>query len=235
MNQPTTHRDAARKARRPRSDGERSRNAILREAAQLATVEGIAGLSISRLATAVGMSKSGLFAHFGSKEELQLATIETASALFEEQVIEPAAGASTGLERLRKLAEGFLAHVEGGVFPGGCFFASVAAEMDTHPGPVRDRAIQLTEEWFAQLEQAVRDAQSEGAIDPSEDPGQLAFELDGYLLLANAQFVVSQDSMPINRARRALERRLAAAANINETRETGDGVLPGSEVDDQGR
>jgi AcrR family transcriptional regulator len=212
MSQPNTHRATSRPARRQRSDGARSRNAILREAAQLATVEGIAGLSISRLASAVGMSKSGLFAHFGSKEELQLATIETATALFEEQVIEPASRASTGLERLRNLAEGFLAHVEGRVFPGGCFFASIAAEMDTHPGPVRDRAVQLTEEWFAQLEMAVRDAQSEGAIDSAEDPAQLAFELDGYLLLANAQFVVSQDSTPINRARRALERRLAATA-----------------------
>ena len=208
----STRLTADRRPRRPRSDGERSRQAILREAAQLATVEGIAGLSISRLAAAVGMSQSGLFAHFGSKEELQLATIETASALFEEQVIEPAAAASTGLERLQKLAEGFLTHVEERVFPGGCFFASVAAEMDTHPGPVRDRALQLTEEWVRQLETAIRDAQAEGAIDTAEDPAQLGFELDSYLLLGNAQFVVTQDSAPINSARRSVERRLAAAA-----------------------
>jgi AcrR family transcriptional regulator len=214
MNRPLTH--TRRPARKPRSDGERSRQAILREAAQLATVEGIAGLSISRLATAVGMSKSGLFAHFGSKEELQLATIETASAIYEEQVIRPAAGAPTGIERLRRLAEGFLVHVENRVFPGGCFFASVAAELDTHPGPVRDRALQLSEEWVRQLETAIRDAQAEGAIDPAENPEQLAFELDGYLLLANAQFVVTQDSMPIDRARRAVERRLVDAAPTGE-------------------
>jgi AcrR family transcriptional regulator len=97
-----------RRSPRRRSDGERSRNAILGEAARLATVEGIGGLSIGRLADAVGMSKSGLFAHFGSKEELQLATIETASALFAEQVMEPAAAAPNGLERLRELAELFL-------------------------------------------------------------------------------------------------------------------------------
>jgi AcrR family transcriptional regulator len=195
-----------------RSDGERSRNAILREAAQLATVEGIGGLSIGRLADAVGMSKSGLFAHFGSKEELQLATIETASALFTEQVIEPALAAPTGLERLRLLAERFLRHVEDGVYPGGCFFASVAAELDTHPGPVRDLAIGVSGEWIAQLETAVRDAQAEGAIDPAEDPEQLAFEVDAFLLLANAQFVVSQEPTPIDRARRALDRRLMGAA-----------------------
>jgi AcrR family transcriptional regulator len=200
------------RVRRTRSDGERSRSAILREAAQLATVEGLEGLSISRLAQAVGMSKSGLIAHFGSKQELQLATIEAASAIFAQEVIEPALGRSSGIERLETLGESFLAHVERQVFPGGCFFASVAAEMDTHPGPVRDRAVELTLEWFHQLEAAVRDAQAEGAIDPAEDAEQLAFELDAFLLMANAQFVVSPDPAPIERARLAIRRRLAAAA-----------------------
>ena len=212
MTETTERRSDDRPPRKQRSDGERSRNAILREAAQLATVEGIDGLSIGRLAKAVGMSKSGLFAHFGSKEELQLATIETASALFTEIVIEPALTAPTGLERLRQLAENFLRHVEDNVYPGGCFFASVAAEMDTRPGPVRDRALQLTVDW-------VRAARDGRARQPdrrrdrsSEDPVQLAFELDSFLLLANAQFVSSQESAPIDRARRALERRLEAAA-----------------------
>jgi len=211
------HSESDRRARRRRSDGERSRQAILHEAAQLATVEGLGGLSLSRLADAVGMSKSGLFAHFGSKEELQLATIETASALFAEQVVEPALKASTGLERLRRLSENFLQHVEGGVFPGGCFFASVAAEMDTHPGAIRDLAVQLVDEWFALLTAAVRDAQAEGTIDASEDPEQLAFELDANLLLANAQFVISQDPAPIERARRALERRLTEVVPATAT------------------
>ncbi len=212
MSETVDRRVADHPPRKQRSDGERSRNAILREAAQLATVEGIDGLSIGRLAEAVGMSKSGLFAHFGSKQELQLATIETASALFNEQVVDPALAATTGLERLRRLAENFLLYVEGNVYPGGCFFASVATEMDTRPGPVRDAALRLTVDWVQHIETAVRDSQREGAIDPSEDPAQLAFELDSYLLLANAQFVASQESTPIDRARRALERRLAAAA-----------------------
>ncbi len=199
------------RVRKRRSDGERSRSAILHEAAQLATVEGISGLSIGRLAEAVGMSKSGLFAHFGSKEELQLATIETASAIFTEEVIAPALAAETGLERLTQFAELFLRHVEGDVFPGGCFFASVASEMDTHPGPVRDVAIQVVAEWFGLLEAAVRDAQAEGTIDPTEDPAQLAFEVDAFLLLANAQFVVSRDAAPMKRARLALARRLELA------------------------
>src|SRR5215471_10242945 len=108
--------------RRTRSDGERSRAAILDEAAKLATVEGIGGLSLGRLADEVGMSKSGLFAHFGSKEELQLATIGAASAIFDELVIEPAADRPAGVPRLRAYIDGFLTHVEEGVFPGGCFF-----------------------------------------------------------------------------------------------------------------
>jgi AcrR family transcriptional regulator len=203
--------------RKPRSDGQRSREAILREAAQLVTVEGIEGLSISRLAEAVGMSKSGLFAHFGSKEELQLATIETATALFDEQVVAPALTAPTGVERLRQLAENFLVHVEQRVYPGGCFFASVAAEMDTQPGPVRDLVLRVAEEWFRHVAKAVRDAQAEGAIVSSEDADQLAFEIDAYLLFANAQFVLRQQPLPMLRARRAIERRLEAAAPARPT------------------
>jgi AcrR family transcriptional regulator len=207
-----TREESRRRTRGRRRDGERSRNAILREAGRLATVEGISGLSISRLAEGVGMSKSGLFAHFGSKEELQVATIEAARAVFTEQVIDPAMDAPTGLERLRRLAEGFLRYVEGGLYPGGCFFASVAAEMAMRPGPVRDGAVEVLDEFSRQVETAVRDAQSEGAIDPSEDAGELAFELNAYLSLANSQFAISQQSAPIDRARRALEARIAFAA-----------------------
>jgi AcrR family transcriptional regulator len=207
----TAPRDTERPTRKRRSDGERSRAAILREAAKLATVEGIDGLSISRLADAVGMSKSGLFAHFGSKEELQLATIETAGEVFAEYVIAPALPAPTGIERLTQLAENFLRHVEDDIFPGGCFFASVAAELDTRPGPVRDRAIAFVAEWNTLLENTVRDAQAEGAIDTAEEPEQLAFELDAYLLLANAHFVATREPGSLDRGRRALDRRLAAA------------------------
>jgi AcrR family transcriptional regulator len=201
-----------RPARKRRSDGERSRKAILEQAAQLATVEGIAGLSIGRLAEAVGMSKSGLFAHFGSKEELQLATIETASEVFAEQVVRPALLGESGIERLRLLCERFLGHVENDVFTGGCFFASVAAEMDTHPGPVRDRAISVVSNWMELLETAVADAQAERAIDRAEDGSQLAFELQAFLLLANAQYVITRNAGATARARNAIDRRLAAAA-----------------------
>ena len=198
--------------RAPRSDGVRTRQAILEEAARLATVEGLEGLSLGRLAEEVGMSKSGLFAHFGSKEELQLATVETATEIFERVVVRPAASAPSGLERLRALLDLFLRHVEVAVFPGGCFFASVAMEMDTRSGPVRDSAFAVVEEWTKALRTAVKDAQAEGALDARADPDQLVFELDSYLMLANAQFVATASKEPIERARRAVDDRLALAS-----------------------
>jgi AcrR family transcriptional regulator len=201
-----------RPVRKRRSDGERSRNAILREAAQLATVDGLNGLSIGRLAEAVGMSKSGLFAHFGSKQELQLATIEVASAIFSEQVLEPALVAPTAFERLRLLTDGYLRYIEAANFPGGCFFASIAAEMDTHPGPVRDIAVGFMADWLALLEQTIGEAQAEGDIDPEVEPAQLAFEIEAHLLLSNALFAISAEPTPIQRARRALERRFGEVA-----------------------
>ncbi len=198
--------------RRRRSDGEKSHGAILAEATRLATVEGIEGLSLARLADAVGMSKSGLFAHFKSKEELQVATIEAANALFEERVTEPAAQASTGWDRLQLLVDGYLAYLQVETFPGGCFFASTLAEMDTQPGPVRDRLIAFLGDWLGRIESAVRDAQSEGAIQATEDAAQLTFEIEAALFLANAQYIVMRTAEPIDRARRAIRRRLDSAA-----------------------
>ena len=196
-------------ARRRRRDGEDSRNAILGAAARLATVEGIEGLSISRLADEVGMSKSGLFAHFGSKEELQLATVETASAIFAAQVTAPAATAPTGSERLRRLIDGYLRYTRGRdvsrrvllrLRPGGgraCGRAPFATAWSSSSAIGSER-----------LEAAVRAAQAEGAIDPAEDPAQLTFEIEAALFLANTQYVVAREAAPLERARRAIERRL---------------------------
>jgi AcrR family transcriptional regulator len=203
---------AAPKKRRQRSDGERSRGAILDEAAQLSTVVGIGGLSLSRLADSVGMSKSGLFAHFGSKEELQLATIERADEIFHSQVLEPAESATDGLDRLRRLLDGYLRYVQAGTFPGGCFFATVLVEVSMQPGAVRDRLLVFLQDWLGRLESAIKDAQKEGTIDKGEDAGQLAFELEASLLLANTQFSVMQSAEPIERGRRSIERRLKEAA-----------------------
>jgi AcrR family transcriptional regulator len=158
------------------------------------------------------MSKSGLFAHFGSKEELQLATIETARSLFNELVIEPASHAPTAYERLRELIERFLQHVQDKVYPGGCFYISVGAELGAQSGPVRDEAVGLSGEWMQLVVNTIREAQADGDIDAAEDAEQLGFELTGYLLLGNTQFVVTQKPAALDLARRAVERRLAQAA-----------------------
>src|SRR3954470_14502548 len=191
-----------------RSDGERSRAAILDEAARLSTVEGINGLSIARLAATVGMSKSGLFAHFGSKEELQLATVAHADAIFATLVTEPASAEQNPLQRLRKLAEGYLRYVEGDTFPGGCFFASAMVEMTMQPGRVRDQLVTFLTDWLSRLETAARDAQAAGLLQPDEDPAQIAFDIEAALFLANAQYALTRSHQPIERARRTIERRL---------------------------
>lgn len=206
----TTSAGTTPTSRRPRADGERSREAILRAAAQLATVEGIEGLSIARLAEHVGMSKSGVYAHFGSKEELQLATIDLAEEIFESDVVAPALGAPEGLARLEELCERFLSHVERDVFAGGCFFASLAAEMDTRPGSVRDRAAEVVTGWMALLTRQAEEAQRAGEV-VGDEPAQLAFELNALLSLANTMYVLRGDRSAMQRARRGIATRLAPA------------------------
>jgi AcrR family transcriptional regulator len=197
--------------RRSRSDGRRSREKILQAAARLATVEGIDGLSIGRLAEHTGMSKSGLFAHFGSKEELQLAAIDTAERIFDDDVVTSARAAPEGLARLEALCDHFLSHVGRRVFPGGCFFASVGAELDTRPGPVRDRVVAVAQNWMGLLVDAVRQAQRQGEVDPGLEPEQLAFELDALLALGNTAFLLNGTEEALERARRGLDDRIARA------------------------
>ena len=207
MNAPPTRRPE----RKLRSDGQRSRRTILDAAAKLATVEGLEGLSIGALADHIGMSKSGLYAHFGSKEELQLAAIETAGAIFNEEVVAPAERAAGPLEKLEVLCEQFLSHLERKVFPGGCFFASAAAEFDTHPGPVQARISEFQRGWSDRMAQLVREAQTAGEVRADEDPDQLVFELNGSLLMANMNFLLYNSTEPIDRARTAVAARLATA------------------------
>src|SRR5215471_2070507 len=201
-----------RTARKPRSDGLRSRETILRAAAGLATIHGLEGISIGNLAGHIGMSKSGLYAHFGSKEELQLATVETALEIFEAEVVAPTADIEDPLERLRALCASFFSHLERRVFQGGCFFASVEAEFDTHPGPVRDRIAAIQRGWSMRLQQLVADAQARGELREDEDPAQLAFELNAYMLMGNTSFVLYDDPEYLHRAAEAVNRRLEAAA-----------------------
>ena len=195
--------------RRPRSDGERSRQTILRAAANLATTEGLEGLSIGNLATHIGMSKSGLYAHFGSKEELQLATVETARAIFDVEVVEPTQSIRDPLQRLEALCERFLSHVERRVFPGGCFFASTTAEFLTRDGPVKDKIASVQQSWLERLQQLVQEAQDSGLLDPTEAPSQLVFELEAYLLMGNTAFILDNDPAHLQQARTAIANRLS--------------------------
>src|SRR5262245_39342784 len=166
------------RARRRRADGERSRQAILKEAAALASVVGLDGLSIGALAERLAISKSGLHAHFGSKEELQLATVAAAGAIFAEAVMEPGLAAQPGRARLVSLCAAFLEYIRRRTFPGGCFFATVAAEFDSHPGRVRDMIAGIVSEWQGTIEQLVREARTAGEIDADADVPQVAFEVD---------------------------------------------------------
>lgn len=192
-----------------RSAGSASRAAILLTAAKLATTRGLEGLSIGDLASEVGMSKSGLYAHFKSKVELELATIETAAEIFEREVLRPAMAVPSGIRRVRALAESFLLHLERRIYPGGCFFAAVAAELDTRPGPARDRVAKMLDDWLSLLRQCFVDAQSCGEIDSEADVAQAVFETEGMLMAANFLFVMQNDVTPLVQARRGLEHVLA--------------------------
>jgi len=193
--------------------GARTRSTIVRAAADLASVEGLDGLSIGQLAGELGMSKSGLIAHFGSKEDLQLAAIEEARQRYVQEVIAPALAAGSGITRLHALCEAFLAYLERRVFPGGCFFASAMAEFDSKaPGPVRDRIAECQQEWMNTLERTAQDAQARKQLRAGSDPQQLAFELEGALLTANWYFHLYSDPGYLSRARRAVLARLASEA-----------------------
>jgi AcrR family transcriptional regulator len=188
--------------------GQRTRNSILETAAALATEEGLEPLSIGRLAEETGMSKSGLFAHFGSKEELQLATVEYAATLFVAEVIEPARSAPRGLARIWALCDHMIGYAERQVFPGGCFFAATSFEFNNRPGPVRDRIEEMIRSWLSYLEHAVEQAQEAGELDPNASAREVAFQLDAFAQASNAQYQLFRDPQVFDDARRAIQERL---------------------------
>jgi len=188
--------------------GERTRTAILDQAARLATVDGLEGLTIGHLALATSMSKSGLYAHFGSKQELQLATIDAARATFVDEVLRPALRAPKGIKRLLAACDAYLSHIERRVFPGGCFFSAAAADVGTRPGPVRDAIAAQQREWLTLLERLAREAIELDELNPETDPAQLAFELKALLVAANTSFILLEDPTAFARARQAIAQRL---------------------------
>lgn len=182
--------------------GVRTRAAILDRAVDVASAEGLEGLTIGRLAAELGMSKSGLFAHFGSKQELQLATIEAAAARFGAAVIQPSLDAEEGVPRLRAMATAYLVNLEGDLYAGGCFWGATSVEYDDRPGPVRDAIAAALGTWLGEIERQVRIA---GAAEPE----RLAFELYSVVMGANSLYRLNGDRTVFAHARAVVERHLA--------------------------
>ena len=179
-----------------------TRAGILARAVELGRTGGLEGLTIGRLADEMKMSKSGLFRHFGSKEELQLATIDAAAREYIEQIVEPALALPPGSERLDTLCNGYLSHLERQANAGGCFWAGCAAEFDDRPGPVRDRVQEMVGAWVSLLRR-------EAELADADDPDQLAFELHSLMLGANLRSQLLGDAEGFARARTAVKRLLS--------------------------
>jgi AcrR family transcriptional regulator len=212
--------------RRTRADGERSYRMILDAAARLATLEGLEGLSIGRLAGEIGMSKSGLYAHFGSKQELQLATVEAADQIFQEVVVQPALAAPPGLAQLVALCEAYFDYLQRRTFPGGCFFAAAALEMGTRPGPVKERVAAWESGFAALVRGLAATALEQQELPAREDPDRLAFELHGIMLAADTHFVLHDDPTVTNLARQIVRQRLGLGNGGNASDSWGRGSDP---------
>jgi AcrR family transcriptional regulator len=189
--------------------GDQTRRAVLRASVDIASVDGLEGLSIGRLATELGISKSGLFAHFGSKEELQLATIRAARRIYADNVVTPAFEVEPGLGRVWALSLHWLEYSRLRVFPGGCFFQKVSHEYAARPGAVRDALAAVHREWMELIESTIREAVEREQL--AADPKQLAFDLDAYFESANLASILLADESVYAQARQAVQARLVSA------------------------
>ncbi len=185
-----------------------SRGTIARAAASLAAVDGLDGLSIGRLAAALGMPKSGVSAHFGSKQDLQLAIVQEVARVFTEEVVRPALAAPPGLAQLTAVCEAFFAHLERRTFPGGCFMAGAALELGRRPGPVSDLIAGFQSQFGALIRGFAATAVGRHELPAGEDPDRLAFELNGIMLTADMNFVRHDDPAVLSLARQIVRQRL---------------------------
>ncbi len=190
----------------------------MREAVSLATIDGLEGLSIGNLAARLGMSKSGVYAHFGSKQELQLATVDEAGQIFHAEVVAPALVATPGLAQLVAVCDAFFDHLAGQTFPGGCFFAGAVLEMGTRPGPVKEELAAFQSNFTALIRQFAVVALERHELPADEDPDALTFELNGIILAANANFVLRSDPAALELARRVVRRRLGVEPSASRPR-----------------
>jgi AcrR family transcriptional regulator len=190
--------------------GRQTRARIMDHAVDVATREGLEALTIGRVAAATGLAKASLLGHYGSKEQLQLATLEAGRARFVEGVVAPVVGAPAGIIRLARLVDRWVAHVAES--EGGCFLASVAAEFDGRPGPVRERAAEMVREWLAGLALVIDEARRAGHLDPEVDPDRLAFTLHGAELAMNLRLQLLGDAGAVGQARSAMHEAIRAAA-----------------------
>jgi AcrR family transcriptional regulator len=197
-------------ASRRRPKGERTRDSILRTAVDLASLEGLEGLTIGRLADELKMSKSGLFAHFGSKQDLQLATVAMAREIFKEWVILPALARPPGMPRLWELLERWLSHVEAKVFSGGCFFTAASFEFDSRPGPVRTAIVEAMRQWLSTLTRAIEQAQKAGHINANLDPARFALEIYSMAVGAHWAFGLLGQRNALENARETILARLCS-------------------------
>jgi AcrR family transcriptional regulator len=189
--------------------GDRTRAAVLDVAVVLATEKGLDGLSLGQLAERLAVSKSGLFAHWKSKESLQLATIERARERFVVAVAAPAMQAPRGVRRLRAVVDRWLDYITVTELPGGCFFTNAQFEFDAKPGPVRDRLAEVLAEWMAFLERLAAEAVAAGELPEDVDPRQLAFEVNAIGVAAVYQSRLLPSIDALHRAHVAVRRRLA--------------------------
>ncbi len=191
-----------------RARGDTSRRAVMRAAVDIASVEGLEGLSIGGLAAETSMSKGGVVALFGTKEQLQLATVAAASDIFVAHVVTPALAAKGGRERLVVLIEGWLRYSETRVFKGGCFFAAASAELGSRPGPVRDAVAEAMREWQQFVRRTIERAVARGELDEATDAAQLTFEITSLLDGANDMSLLFDSAEPYAQARVALAKLL---------------------------
>jgi len=191
--------------------GEQTHQAILERAVSVASAVGLEGLTIGRLADELDLSKSGLFAHFQSKESLQVQVLQAAARRFVDVVVKPAFAAPRGEPRVRALFERWLAWPKAVPQPGGCLFVAASVELDDRPGPARDLLVKLQREWLDALARAVRTAIAEGHFRKSTDPDQFAFDLYGTMLMCHQASRLLRDPTAVGRARRAFDNLLAAA------------------------